>query len=273
VHPNGLSTIDWINLATVVAIFLANLVILNLLSRKAAAFPGVRHVSVAHGFWTGAWLMWFFAWIAHFETLNLLVPDLLDDVGAFFLIAFAVTLVGGLMKLRTHWFMIAAFFVIDVMWLGTASAVMPACVRVMAVRSFEEWVAGPNGMSAADMIFHRTVIFAPSLCLVILALGLVAWSFIAQSGGSRMSGLLALLIAGYALLNVAFFQVSFFVPALEGHADLEYFFLAWRVVLVFVYSILTLGSVGIRIPFQHVLATVGTAGALVSTILGLLRRH
>ncbi|MGH9470630.1 MAG: hypothetical protein ACRD1N_09840 [Terriglobia bacterium] len=270
-HPN-LSLTDWLNLSTLVGIFLVNLYILNLLSGKQASDAKVRDVFFAHGFWTATWLVWLFTWMVHFKTTSLLLADLLDDVGAFLLIAFAVTFVGGLAKLKTHWSMIAGFFVIDAVWLGTASVVIPNCVDAISAPSFQAWVNGMNGMSgmsAGDMIFHRTVVFAPSLCLVILALGLVAWSFIERFGEWQISGLMALLTAIYAVLHVALFQVNFFIPALNYHGQLEFLFIAWRIVLVLLYSILILSAVGVQVQLKRIIAVLGTVGSLISTIVSL----
>lgn len=267
-HPN-LSPTDWLNLSTLVAIFLANLLVLSVLSRKQTDDTRARDVWFAHIFWTATWLVWFFTWLVHFKSTSLIVSDLLDDIGAFFLIAFAVTFAGGFSKLKSHWFLIAGFFVIDVVWLGVTSVVLPQCVAAVSAPSFENWVAGMSGVSAGDMIFHRTIIFAPSLCLVILALGLVAWSFLQRFGEWQISGLMALLTAVYAVLHVALFQVNYFTPALNYHGHLEFLFSAWRVVLVGLYSILILTSVGIEIQFQRIIAVLGTVGSVVSTILAL----
>lgn len=264
-----LSLTDWLNLSTLVGIFLVNLYVLNLLSGKQASDPKVRDVFCAHAFWTAAWLVWLFTWLVHFKSTSLLLSDLLDDVGAFLLIAFAVTFVGGLAKLKTHWSMIAAFFIIDCVWLGTAGVVIPECVAPASATSFPAWVNGMTAMSAGDMIFHRTIVFAPSLCLVILALGLVAWSFIGRFGEWQISGLMALLTAIYAVLHVALFQVNFFIPALNYHGELEFLFMAWRIVLVLLYSILILTSVGVQLQFQRIIAVLGTVGSVVSTLVTL----
>ncbi|HLI34001.1 MAG TPA: hypothetical protein VKW70_03065 [Terriglobia bacterium] len=267
-HSN-LSLTDWLNLSILVGIFLTNLVVLNALSRKAASDANVRDICLAHVFWTANWLVWFFAWLVHFKSTNLIVADLLDDIGAFFLIVFAITFAGGFSKLKAYWFVIAGFFIMDVVWLGSASVVTPDSVNLVSASSFKEWVLSLGSASPEDIIFRRTIVFAPSLCLVIVALGLVAWSFVQRFKEWQLSALMALLTGVYAILHVALFQANFFIPALNFHQHVEILFLAWRVVLVLLYSFLILSSAGIEIQSQRIIALLGTVGSVVSTIVAL----
>lgn len=264
-HPK-LSSADWINLFTLVAILISNVSILRVLIGKINAENKARDVCWAHGFWTANWLVWLLAWLAHFKTKSLILPDLLDDLGAILLIGFAVLFVGGARKLKTFSLLLGGLFIIDALWVAIASTTMQWQVTA-DIQSFGQWVAGTN--NAEKIILNRTVLFAPSLCLVVVGLGLVAWSFIQRFWDWQLSALMALLTAAYAILHVLFFQADFFLPGSNIGHSMEFLFLAWRVVLVLLYSFLILNSVGVPIQFQRIITALGTVASAISTVVAL----
>lgn len=262
-----LTLTDWLNLSTLLLILVANLWILALLTNKKNQGPGVENELLAHGFWTANWIIWLFAWIAHFKSTSLVLPDILDDVGAFLLIAFALAFTSGAAKLKAYSILLAALFVFDLLWLVILGVVL-GWGDAPAIHTLGDLLAAKDPL-ADTIILHRTVLFAPSLCLVVLALGFVAWSFIHRFGEWQLSSLMACLIGAYALLHVVFFQANFFVPGLSLHQGVEVMFLLWRVVLVLLYVLLLLSSVGIRVPLQGLIAAVSTVLGIASSLFAL----
>lgn len=264
-HP-VLSTSDWFNLGTLLLIFLVNIWILSVLNGKKGV-GAVQDELLAHVFWTANWLVWLFAWIAHFKSTSLVLPDVLDDVGAFLLIAFALAFTAGAARLKAYSILLGALFVFDLLWLVILGVVM-GWEGGMDYHTLGDLLAAKDPL-ADTIILHRTVLFAPSLCLVILALGFVAWSFIHRVGQGQLSSLMACLTGAYALLHVVFFQANFFVPGMSLHQSVEVLFLLWRVVLVLLYVLLILSSVGIEVPLQRLIAGAGTVLGVVSSLLAL----
>lgn len=286
-----MSSIDKANLISLLVILTINIGVFVGISRLGA--EGRReNVLWAHALWTANWFFWFLAWIAYLHHLHILGVDILEDVGAFCLIGFAVGHLGGRNALKKYAVVAALLFVLDLAWILTAGTSAPvgsggtdkeALDAVNnALKTFPHVLARIGDRltnvwpRTDDAILNNTFLFAPSLCLAVFALGIVAWSFIHRSEGQDwlISSFIGFLSLVYALFQVPIYQANLFVPGgLKMSAGLQILFLCWRMGLVLFYWVAIWGSAGVVVPLRRVWGTIATLLPLIGTVIQLLRHR
>lgn len=233
--------IDWLNVCILLVIFAGNIPIGFLIRHNAGRQQSGQDVLWAHGFWTAGWLFWLGAWLGIYGQWGpRFSSDLLNDLGAVCLIAFAVAFAAGRAKLKTLWIHLGLLVVIVLVYLLVVSQAL-------------NWVVPsnhtPGDLIRDDVIVSRTILFAPSLCLVIFAFGLVASAFVIRVGVWE-SRLMAMLAVVYALLHVPLSQVFNFVPGLRLPDWWRVVFLSWRSGFVIVYRLVVVTAAGVS-PIRH----------------------
>ncbi len=275
---------DNIGLYTLVAILVLNLAVGWKLFTQLGIVARARDLVWAHGLWTCTWLLWLIAWLVIWSSdgQRLLAATIVEDGGAIFLVASSLTYSGGLSALKKYAPALFALFVlVDVVW--------PTVIVV------------PRNWKVPGDILINTVLFAPSLCLAVLAVCFVAWSFLTRlepaasepalgapaSAATTLTQTpkqkhwewattMAFLAVGYALFQVVIYQANLFNPPGRVPLPTEWklFLLIWRVGFVLLYWLILLDSAAIEVPLSRLLARVSWLGPILfSAVLDYLRKH
>jgi len=224
---------------TIAAISVVNVELLLWLASRNPPVENRQTALWAHGMWSGMWLAWLAAWLA-LPHVKLAIG--LEDVGSFLLIGCAVARLWGQQGLvRYVNICYPVFVLVDLVW--------PYLIRFLWDRH-----------NASPGIFLNTLVFAPSLCIVIFAIGLLGWSQLHLQGkrlhGNSLESSILRFTAvfaavGYALIQVLVYQVNLFDPSPppEGSSVLwNALMLTWRLFFVTVYWVGTLAWVGVGLP-------------------------
>lgn len=188
----------------------------------------------SHGLWSGMWLAWLMAWAATSFFSTPIPAVVLEDIGALLLVGCAVVRLWGMPGLRRYaTISYIVFVLIDLVW--------PLATRF-------EWRL-LTGAAQAD-VFLNTLVFAPSLCLVIFAMGLCGWSLLQLQVTPALRFTSALAAGGYALFQILIYQANLFSPGLPEANSLRWkgLTLTWRSFFVIVYWAELLNWNGIRVP-------------------------
>jgi hypothetical protein len=188
-----------------------------------------------HSLWTGVWLSWLLAWAA-FQILpkQPILAIALSDIGSFLLVGCAVARLWGKEGLKRFAKIVYPVFVtLDLAW--------PALIYV-------EW----SNSKAAPDVFYNTLLFAPSLCLVLFAMGLFGWSQLHSIANPVLRFTGAFAAGGYALFQLLIYQVSLFASPYTtfeaGSARWKGLMVTWRLFFVLFYWIELLADAGIKLP-------------------------
>jgi hypothetical protein len=127
-----------------------------------------------------------------------------------------------------------------------------------------------SALIADDVIVNRALLFAPSLCLVVFGIGLVALTFVNRVGGWG-SGLIAILAASYAVLHVPLTLVFNFVPGLTLPAWWRVVFLSSPSGFVLLYWLIVVTTAGVKLPYKEVWAVLVFVADIILTLAWL--RH
>ncbi len=211
-----------------------------------------------HGLWSAMWLAWLMAWLAvsAFPTRPAIAVAL-EDIGSYSLIGCAVARLWGQEGLRKYANLSYLVFVlVDLVW--------PLLISY-------EW----NHAGAAIDSFYSTVLYAPSLCLVIFAMGLFGWSQLRLQVNPVLRFTAAFAAGGYALFQVLIYQVNLFSPGMpEGNSVLwRALMLNWRAFFVLVYWVETLAWVGVRLPAGPAREMASKLGWLPPVIVTVVLEH
>jgi len=281
--PAGEQAMDTVGFYTLVAILVLNLAVGWKLFTQLGIAARVQDAVWAHGLWTCTWLLWLLAWLVIWNSKgqSLLAATILEDGGAIFLVASALAYSGGPSTLKKYAPALFALFVlVDVVW--------PTVIVV------------PRNWKVPGEILINTVLFAPSLCLAVLAVGSLAWSFLTRLGSKvsepapgapvpvatavtsapkskhwEWGATMAFLAVGYALCQVVIYQANLFIPGgFLLPPEWKLFLLIWRVGFVLLYWLILLDSAAIEVPWSRVLARVSWLGPiLASAVLDYVRKH
>lgn len=225
----------------------------------------------SHALWSGMWLAWLLAWAAQSLFHSPLPAIVMEDIGSFLLIGCAVMRLWGIDALRRYAMISYPFLVvIDFIW--------PWLVRY-------EWMR-TMGATQADVVmladstksvpvFLNTITYAPSLCLVLFAMGLMGWSLLRVDVIPALRFTAALAAGGYALFQVLIYQLNLFSPGLpEGKSNLWHgLTLTWRLFFVGVYWIELLAWLDIRLPAGPAQQMVSKLGWLPPVIVTVVLEH
>jgi hypothetical protein len=215
------------------AISVVNIGLLSWLASRETETDNRKIAIWAHSLWTGMWLMWLLAWLAASGT-NSHVAIALEDLGAFLLIGCAIVRLWGLEGLKRYAkIFYPIFVVVDLAW-------------PMAI--YFEWVQGRTRYD----VFYNTLMFSPSLCLVVFAMGLFGWAQLRGQTNSVIRFTSAFAAGGYALIQVLVYQAYLLAgPDLVTEVNSllwKSLLVTWRAFFVFVYWVEVLTWVGVRFP-------------------------
>jgi hypothetical protein len=214
------------------AICVVNIGLLLWLGSREAETDNRKIALWAHSLWSGMWLMWLLAWLAQSGT-NSHIAVTLEDLGAFLLIGCAVVRLWGLEGLKRYAkIFYPIFVVVDLAW--------PLAV-------YFEWIQTTRGD-----VFYNTLMFSPSLCLVVFAMGLFGWAQLRGQTNSVIRFTSAFAAGGYALIQVLVYQAYLLAgPDLVTEVNSvlwKSLLVTWRAFFVFVYWVEVLTWVGVRFP-------------------------
>ncbi len=259
---------DRANLLCLVAILLINMLVgYSFEMRRKISPEELSRLRVAHIFWTINWLLWLLSWFVIEKSDQASI--ILNDLGAFSLIAFAIAFSAGTNTAKKYVIPLCSFFVLDCIYLLSAN------VLVHDHKADETTI--PQASELAKVIQHHTILFGPSLCLTMLALGLVAWVLASRSKHFELGIMVGFVGVIYALSQIYVYQNGFFVPFLKMSDGAKLFLLGWRILFVSAYWLLILAAAGIAVAGARVWGVVSTAVGLISTIValvnGLIHKH
>ena len=248
--------LDNANLLSLLAILAGNMAVLVGIQRLGQT-DRREEALWSHGLWTANWFLWLLCWIAAFHQ-QFLLANLLEDLGAFCLIAFAVTSLKGRAQLPSYGGAAALLFILDITWLLVGQT------------------EGNPGRDAGSILLRNTFLHAPSLVLAVFSLGIVAWAFVQQADKEDwlLSYSMAFLTLVYAVFQVPLYQVGLFsngAVTVSLPAGLKLLFICWRVGLVLFYWVAIWAAAGVRVPFKRVWATLATVLPIVLTLIEMLR--
>jgi hypothetical protein len=243
---------------SITAVSVVNIGLLLWLGSRKAETENRQTALWAHGLWSGMWLAWLVAWLAvsAFPTRPS-IAVVLEDIGAYSLIGSAVVRLWGQEGLRKYAnISYLVFVLLDLVW--------PLLISY-------EW----SRAGAAIDPFYRTVLYAPSLCLVIFAMGLFGWSQLQLEVNPVLRFTAAFAAGGYALFQVLIYQINLFTPGMpEGNSVLwRALMLNWRAFFVIVYWVELLAWVGIRLPAGPAREMASKLGWLPPVIVTVVLEH
>jgi hypothetical protein len=274
-----------VNLFSLLVILFVNLVV-GFSFKKYGQVPNeeLSKVQVAHFFWTANWLLWLLSWfaIAYGQSQAAVI---LNDLGAFCLVACAIAFSSGMVAVKKYVPYLCSFFVIDVIYMLTVNVLVHGSGSKISnqlsiifppdvpVAQYQQWV---NGW-ISDVIHHHTVLFGPSLCLTMLALGLVSWTLATRSTHFELGIAFGFIGALYAFAQITIYQNGLLVPFLTMTDRGKYFLIGWRILFVTSYWLAMMAAAGIVIAGARIWSVVGTAAGLIGSIGGLIgalvRKH
>jgi hypothetical protein len=225
----------------------------------------------SHALWSGMWLAWLLAWAAQSMFHSPIPAVVLEDIGSFLLIGCAIMRLWGTNALRRYAMISYPFLVvIDFVW--------PWLVQYEWSRSMGPAQADVVLLSDSTRsipVFLNTITFAPSLCLVLFAMGLMGWSLLRLDVLPALRFTAALAAGGYALFQVLIYQLNLFTPGLpEGKAPLWHgLTLTWRLFFVGVYWMELLAWLDIRLPASRTQQVVSKLGWLPPVIVTVVLEH
>lgn len=243
---------------SITAISVLNIGLALWLGSKEMRLDDRRVIVWSHGLWTGMWLAWLLAWAAVQVLPNQPVLAIaLSDVGSFFLIGCGVVRLWGYEGLKRYAKIVYPVFVaLDLAW--------PALINF-------EWKAG-----VAHDVFYNTLLFAPSLCLVIFAMGVFGWSqlYFLNNSVFRFTGAFA--AGGYALFQILIYQAAVFAPDYVPEANSprwQGLMVTWRLFFVGFYWVELLAKAGFRLPAGPLRETASKFGWLPPVIVTVVLEH
>ena len=248
-----------VSTVSITAISVVNIGLLLWLGSHETKLEDRRVVLWSHGLWTGMWLAWLLAWAAvQVLPKQPILAISLSDVGSFLLIGCAVARLWGYDGLKRFARIVYPVFVaLDLAW--------PALV-------YWEW----NRTVGTTDVFYNTLMFCPSLCLVIFAMGLFGWSQLRLLNNPffRFTGAFA--AGGYALFQVLIYQTALFAPGITTETDSPRWkglMVTWRLFFVCFYWIELLGKAGFRLPAGPVRELSSKLGWLPPVIVTVVLEH
>jgi hypothetical protein len=269
--------LDKVNLACLVGILLINLLVVSWLYREESVSSEEQSgIRISHILWTANWLFWLLAWLALLNKL----PELsvvLNDLGAFFLIAFAIVFSAGIAEVKKYVVPLVSLFVLDSIYLLLINVLVHHHTfdetRIPQGAQVNEWLS-----ELPNLIQRHTVLFGPSLCLTMLAIGVVAWSLAHRSKHFLLCVAVGLVGIVYSLAQLYVYQNGLLVPFLQMTAEAKGFLIFWRIVFVSLYYIVVLATAGITVPgaarVAGAIATaIGVISSIVSLVSNLLGKH
>jgi hypothetical protein len=241
----------------ITAISVVNIGILLWLSSRSPQSENRQAAVWSHGLWSGMWLAWLLAWVVAPSSFTFAV--VLEDVGSFLLIGSAVARLWGMPALRRYANISYPTFVfIDLVW-------------VLLIRF--EWHRRVASSPDLD-IFLNTLLYAPSLCLVVFAIGLFGWGLLRLQVSPLIRFTAGFAAGGYALLQVLIYQVTLFDPIpLQPVANTvlwKALGVTWRSFFVIVYWAETLAWVGVRLPAgptKEILSKLGWLPPVIASVI------
>lgn len=165
-------------------------------------------------FWTANWLLWLLAWFALINQ-SLETSVVLNDLGAFCLIAFSIAFSEGTATVKKYVVPLCAFFTLDVIYMlsvnvlvhshtpGETSIVIPPGVQA------NEWV----NKWVSDVVDRHTVLFGPSLCLTMLAIGVAAGALARRPKRFELSIVVGFVGVLYALSRSMSIRTDYSCPS------------------------------------------------------------
>lgn len=260
-----MDNLDKANLISLVVILSVNLLVGFSFEKQQNLPPDKRSsIRIAHIFWTATWLLWLLSWFVLIKGAEE-SSVLLNDLGSFCLVAFAITFISGTTILKKYALPLVSFFVLDGIYLLT----MDLLVHQHDIHETEI----PQGVTDAwisDVIHHHTVLFGPSLCVTILAIGFVAWALIHASQHFDLDVAVGFIGVVYALAQIYVYQSGLFIPFLHLSSGAKFFLLGWRILFVTGYWLVMLMTAGVAVAGARVWAAVSSVIGVISTIVGLV---
>jgi hypothetical protein len=270
------------NLISLLVILLVNLVIAFCFEKcRSVSAEELSKIRVTHIFWTVNWLLWLLSWFALANNMTR-TTVILNDVGAFCLIACSITFSAGLDAVKKYALPLCSFLVLDCIYLLAFDVLVHESPSNLNETSIT-FSPPPQGFSPAqwnqvvsDMIHHHTVLFGPSLCLTMLALGLVSLTLARRSVHFELGIVFGFVGVLYAFAQITIYQSGLFVPFLTMSDGARLFLISWRILFVTAYWLAMLAAAGIAVAGTRVWGAVSTAVGLIGSVVALvngLRKH
>src|SRR5262245_34844752 len=114
-RTGGSGMSDIANLGSLAGILLINLLVVFSFDKHRRESPGeLNRLFVAHILWTITWFLWLLSWLVIGKSDETAI--VLNDLGAFSLIAFAIAFLVGTDALRKYGAPLVTFFALDVVF-------------------------------------------------------------------------------------------------------------------------------------------------------------
>jgi len=258
------------NLVSLIAILSINLLVLVSIGKRTSITRNERRtLEIGHIFWTANWFLWLLSWFIFLKTNSPQASVILNDLGAFCLIAFAIAFSSGMTAVKKYAIPLCSFFILDCMYLLTMDVLIhgpsqdeTTIPTGLPPDKLSEWIS--------EIIHHHTILFGPSLCITMLAIGLVAWAVANRTKQFEYGIVVGFVGVVYALSQIYIYQSGLFVPFLTLGVGAKFFLIGWRILFVSAYWLVTLAAAGITVPGVRVWGAVTAGLGLVSTIVALI---
>lgn len=271
------TTLDLLNMFSLLLILVLNLLVEFTLQRRGS-IPAeeLSAIRLGHRLWTANWLAWLLSWYLIYNGYEK-TSIVLEDLGGFFLISAAISIFSGANALKRYLMILAAFLVLDCCYLLSVHVLVHedtsdiAFLEIAKNLPFEQ--VHPK---LTQLINGHTMLFAPSLCIAMLALILVGWALANRSKHFELGIVVGFVGTVYALAQILIYQNGLFVPFMNMGRGTKAFLLVWRILFVIAYWLVTLSAAGIRVAGARIWGVVSTVVAVVTSIIGVIlqiRKH